>query len=379
MGDGMKKQIIILWVIILIGFASCSKEAEEPAYPVVTETVDGIKVLTNPDYARDGRVTYNLIEEVSIGEETGPEEYLLNRPVDLKIDDKGYFYIVDWSDCHILVYDDNGKYVQTIGRKGQGPGEFMAPAYFDILSDGRLFLNDGMNQRISIFDPEGNPLSDFRLEGYYRGMLIDSSDRVYLQKGSAKKEVEPTSEFQEVQMVTGVYSMEADGQNMTHLVDIETETQRKKAMPGGTLVVSGSRNERFVWALNPTGRLYAGFSKTYQISVLSGDKAVEFRFGREYQPVANEEHEKDSRVPKFYPAFYPNMLIDGEGNCWIRQFTPADFEGYLYDIFNPEGIFIKQAIVSYPLSLFKDGKAYSLLRREFDYPMVRRFRLEEVS
>jgi hypothetical protein len=379
MGERMRRQILILCVIILAGLASCGKKAEEPAYPVVTETVDGIKVLINPDYPRDGRVTYNLVEEVSIGEETGPEEYLLNRPFDLKIDDQGNFYIYDARDCHILVYDDSGKYVRTIGRKGKGPGEFESLVYFDFLSDGRVFVNDGMNQRISIFDKEGNPLRDFRLEGSYRGMLIDSSDRVYLQKSSQKKEVELTSEFQEMQMITGVYSMDSNGQNMTHLVDIEVETVKMKAMEGGTLWVGGSRDERFVWALNPMGKLYIGFSKTYQISVLSEDGTVEFRFGREYMPVANEEHEKDPRVPEFYPAFNPNMLIDGEGSCWIRQFTPADFEGYLYDIFNPEGIFIKQAVLSYPLYMFKDGKAYSLLISEFEYPMVKRFSLEEVS
>jgi len=373
----MKKQIMIFCLVILIGFASCSKKAEEPAYPAVAETIDGIKVLTNPDYPRDGRVTYNLIEGVSIGEETGPEEYLLNRPVELRIDDKGFFYIMDWRDCHILVYDDSGKYVRTIGRKGQGPGEFMGLVYFDFLSDGHLFVNDGMNQRISIFDREGNHLRDFRLEGFYRGILIDSRNRIYLQKPSQKKEVELTTEFQEIQMITGVFSMDSDGQNMTHLVDIEAETMKQRTTEGGVITVGGSRDERFVWALNPMGKLYVGFSKTYQISVLSEEGAVEFRFGREYTPVANEEHEENPRVPEFHSAFNPNMLIDGEGNCWIRQFTPADFEGYLYDIFNSEGIFIKQAVLSYPLYIFRGGKAYSMLIREFDYPMVKRFRLEE--
>jgi hypothetical protein len=376
MGERMRKQVLILCVIILVGLASCGKKAEEPAYPVVTETVNGIKVLTNPDYPCDGRVNYNLVEEVSIGEETGPEEYLLNRPFDLKIDDRGYFYIYDARDCHILVYDDSGKYVRTIGGKGKGPGEFESLVYFDFLSDGRLFAHNGMNQRISIFDKEGNPLRDFRLEGFYSGVLIDSSDRVYLQKSSQKKEVEPTSEFQEIQMITGVYSMDSDGQNINHLVDIEVETAKIKAMEGGTLWVGGSIDERFVWALNPMGKLYIGFSKTYQISVLSEDGTVEFRFGREYTPVANEEHEENLRVPEFHSAFNPNILIDGEGNCWIRQFTPADFEGYLYDIFDSEGIFIKQAVLSYPIYMFKDGKAYSLLRSEFEYPMVKRFRLE---
>jgi hypothetical protein len=377
MGDKMKKLIFFLCATLLIVSSSCSTKEDTPEYPVATEMIKDVTVFTNPDYPRDGRVAYSLIEEVSIGEEVGAEEYLLNRPFDLKIDDQDFFYIQDWMDCHILVYDENGRYVRTIGRKGQGPGEFLSPAFFDFSQDGRLFVNDGRNQRITIFDHQGNPLGDFRLEGFYGGLIINKSDRIYLQKRSQKKEVEATSELQEVQMITSVYSMNLDGQNMTQLIDIETETVRTQAVEGGSVTVSGPRWERFVWALNPEGKLYAGFSKTYQITVLSAEDTEEFRFGREYTPVANEAHIENPRIAEFHPAFYPHLVIDGDGNCWIRLFTPADFEGYLYDIFNANGIYIEQTVLPYPLHLIKDGKAYSLLATEFDYPMVKRFRLEK--
>ena len=375
----MRKLILILCVFLLILFISCAKKTEDLEYPIVVETVDEIKVLTNPDYPRDGKVAFNLIEEVSIGKDIGEEEYLLNRPFQMHVDNQGYIYVLDIRDCHILVYDDMGKYVRTIGRKGQGPGEIMSLAFFDFSQDGRVFVNDYMNQRIIIFDREGNPLGDFKLDGSYYGMLFASDSRVYFQKSSRKKEVEPTSEYQEIQMITSIISMDSEGQNKNPLFDIETETIRTKAMEGGSISVSGPRTERFVWALDPRGKLYAGFSKTYQITVLNADNSVEFRFGREYTAVANEEHKENPRLNEFHPAFFPNMLIDGDSNCWIRQFTPADFEGYLYDIFNQEGIFIKQAVLSNPLYMFKEGKAYSLLATEFDYPMVKRFRLEEIN
>ncbi|GAG11998.1 unnamed protein product, partial [marine sediment metagenome] len=154
----MKKLILILCVFLLILFTSCAKKTEDLEYPIVVETVDEIKVLTNPDYPRDGKVAFNLIEEVSIGKDIGEEEYLLNRPFQMHVDNQGYIYVLDIRDCHILVYDDMGKYVRTIGRKGQGPGEIMSLAYFDFSQDGRVFVNDYMNQRIIIFDREGNPL-----------------------------------------------------------------------------------------------------------------------------------------------------------------------------------------------------------------------------
>jgi len=375
----MNKQILILCVFLLIFFISCAKKTEDLEYPIVVETLNEIKVLTNPDYPRDGKVTFNLIEEVSIGKDIGEEEYLLNRPFQMHVDNQGYIYVLDIRDCHILVYDDKGKYVRTIGRKGQGPGEIMSLAFFDFSQDGRVFVNDYMNQRIIIFDREGNSLGDFKLDGSYYGMLFASDSRVYFQKMSRKKEVELTSEYQEIQMITSIFSMDSEGQNKNRLIDIETETIKSKAVEGEAISVSGPRTERFVWALDPRGKLYVGFSKTYQITVLSADSSVEFRFGREYTAVANEEHKENPRLNEFHPAFFPNMLIDGDSNCWIRQFTPVDFEGYLYDIFNHEGIFIKQTVLSNPLYMFKEGKAYSLLASEFDYPMVKRFRLEEIK
>ena len=374
----MKKQVLMLFVFLLILFTSCAKKGEDLEYPIVVETIDEIKVLTNPDYPRDGKMTFNLIEEVSIGKEIGEEEYLLNRPFQMHVDNQGFIYVMDYSDSHILVYDDVGKYVRTIGRKGQGPGEFMPPSYFDFSQDSRVFVNDYMNQRIILYDREGNLLGGFKLDDFYMGILFAGDGRVYFQKKSQKKEVELTSEFQESQMITSIISTDSDGQNKKHLIDIETETIRTKAVEGGS-VASSSRAERFVWALDPGGKLYAGFNKTYQITVLDAAGSVEFRFGREYTPVANEEHKDNPRLDEFHPAFFHNMLIDEDSNCWIRQFTPADFDGYLYDIFNHEGIFIKQAVLSYPLYMFKEGKAYSLLFSEFDYPMVKRFRLDEIK
>ena len=373
----MKKEILILCAVLMICFISCAKKTEGPEYPIVIETVDEIQILTNPDYPRDGKVTFNLIEEVSIGKEIGEDEYLLNRPIQMHVDNQGYIYVLDYGDSHILVYDDMGKYVRTIGRKGQGPGEFTALAFFDFSQDGRVFVNDYMNQRIIIFDREGNLLGGFKLEGFYMGILFAGDGRVYFQEKSQKKEVEPTSELKESQMITSIISTDSDGHNKKSLVDIETETIRIQAVEGGAMA-SSPRSERFIWALESRGKLYAGFNKTYQITVLNADGSVEFRFGREYTPVANEEHKENPRINEFHPAFFHNMLIDEDGNCWIRQFTPADFEGYLYDIFNQEGIFIKQAVLSYPLYMFKERKAYSLLASEFDYPMVKRFRLEEI-
>lgn len=51
----MKKHHIVI-IVVAIGFLSfCSKEPAQPEYPVIVDTVDGIKSYMNPEYPRDGR------------------------------------------------------------------------------------------------------------------------------------------------------------------------------------------------------------------------------------------------------------------------------------------------------------------------------------
>ncbi len=101
--------------------------SQQKSYPVVTATKDGVKTITNPDYPRDGRFVAKFTEEMSCGEETKPEMAMLNKPLDLKVDDQDRVYVMDWGDLNIKVYDSQGRFLRTIGRKGQGPGEFDIP------------------------------------------------------------------------------------------------------------------------------------------------------------------------------------------------------------------------------------------------------------
>ena len=89
----MKTNRYIFIMIFLLIISACSKPSE---YSVRIETIDGIKVITNPDYPRDGIVKYDLVEEINIGIEEGDENYILNRPQDVKVSDNGTIYILGW-------------------------------------------------------------------------------------------------------------------------------------------------------------------------------------------------------------------------------------------------------------------------------------------
>ncbi len=63
----------------------------------------------------------------------------------------------------ILVFGTDGKLVRTIGRRGQGPGEFMNISCLTIGRNGQIVLFDGGAQRIALLDSAGAYVGGYKL------------------------------------------------------------------------------------------------------------------------------------------------------------------------------------------------------------------------
>jgi len=204
-----------------------------------------VKVVTNPDFPKEGTITYELEEELSIGRDVDDEDYIFHRPFDVKVAADGKIFVLDWGDSTFKIYDNEGKYIRTIGGRGQGPGEFERLVFFSLGSDGNLYS----------------------------------------------------------------------------------------------------------------------------------------KFGREYTPVENKYTGKPGQ-PKYVGVFNVinrRWLFDENNNIWIEMFTKDDPEEIVYDIFSPEGFYIKQVKVKHRINQLWEGKAYSLVQDEDGFVSMKRFKLVEIT
>ena len=83
-----------------------------------------------------------LVPEVSIGDLDGPEEYVFGNIGSIAVDDDRRVYVLDYQAQHVRVYDATGTYVETLGRPGEGPGEFFRATAIAVLPDGRLLVRE---------------------------------------------------------------------------------------------------------------------------------------------------------------------------------------------------------------------------------------------
>ena len=114
-------------------------------------------------------------------EETGD---ILGEIRDAAVDDAGNTYLLDFSHSTLRVYDPAGKSLGTVGRAGEGPGEFTNPSGCLALADGRVGVTQLLPARVVTFDLTSNPGSDLVPPGAGSFEILESAqtaaDAVYL-------------------------------------------------------------------------------------------------------------------------------------------------------------------------------------------------------
>jgi hypothetical protein len=122
----MKAKIYALLLASLLVFTlaeSGPASGQRSQWKGKIDTVNGLKVIRNPNAPLSGDLKLDLKEDLQIGKED-VENYIFERILSVKAAEDGSIYVLDYKAGNIRKYDRNGVYLQTIGKKGQGPGEF---------------------------------------------------------------------------------------------------------------------------------------------------------------------------------------------------------------------------------------------------------------
>lgn len=140
--------IVILGLLVL-GFAAVRAQK--------VETVDGVRWVHNDAQGQWGENPKISLEFVTnLGElDSDDENVLFHMPTDIAFDSHDNIYVLDQGNQRIQKFDAEGKYLATIGRQGEGPGELQFPMSLDIDAQGYLYVPDISNQRLQIYTPEG--------------------------------------------------------------------------------------------------------------------------------------------------------------------------------------------------------------------------------
>ena len=108
------------------------------------------------------------------------------QPNDVLVTAKGDIFVAEGhssaadANARILKFDKTGKFMKAWARKGAGKGELDQPHTMAMDSRGRLFVGDRGNNRIIIYDQNGNLLDEWFQFSRASGIWIDKNDVMYV-------------------------------------------------------------------------------------------------------------------------------------------------------------------------------------------------------
>ena len=169
----MKKLIFpILGLLVLFG---CKKDAPppEPSEPpplwMSGPSEPTAMTIINPYQSLNGEREWTLDEELVIpGKREG--EYTLGGLIrDLEIDGEGRILVLDRLNGCVRVFDGGGRYLRSIGRSEQDPGDMTEAEAFAVDTSGRIHIvhvpkYDIRGRVLTVFTPEGEVLRTLALE-----------------------------------------------------------------------------------------------------------------------------------------------------------------------------------------------------------------------
>ncbi|MSP94214.1 MAG: hypothetical protein EXR00_03005 [Alphaproteobacteria bacterium] len=145
-------------------------------------------------FSADGKLLMTLGQAGVAGDDATH----FNGPSGVAIAPNGDIWVVDGhrgGNNRIVRFSRDGKFLKAlgggVGSESAEPGRFSDPHGIAIDSTGRIFVADRGNNRIQIFDAEGNFLAQWKQFGKPSGVYIDANDRMYVGDGMSNQERNP--------------------------------------------------------------------------------------------------------------------------------------------------------------------------------------------
>lgn len=148
-----RRAVLLIALLALLVALVVIRQSGQPSTP--PSTAEGAPTL-DPDARPEMHLEMVASTELNRDPRTG-----WDPGADVVISAEGDLFVSQWHEWHILVVDETGDVVGTIGRRGEGPGEFQQLSAIWLQND-TLVTSDRGSTRVSYFDTDGRFLDSRR-------------------------------------------------------------------------------------------------------------------------------------------------------------------------------------------------------------------------
>lgn len=350
--------VAVVAAAFLLSIIALPAQAGEWAGKV--ETVKGVKYVRNPAQPMQGPTTVKMEALWELGGETDDEDEFFGVISDIEIDEHGNVYLLDAQLSEVKIFTAKGEFVRTIGREGEGPGEFRRPARMFFTEDGNIGVMQTIPAKIVLLTPEGDPVGDHPLpepeDGGYQLLTSGQASKGQLVLAMARtKLAEDQSSWARTDFLTRI---DSEG---NQLAEYCTKTSTINFADAVLNFAEWDTFERR-WVVAPDGKVYACESYAdYEITVFNADGSIDKKITRDYKHRASTAEEKEflEKMMGHFAQTIPNCRVEIEddvkdietfairddGSIWVMTSDGShdypDGTVGVFDVYNKDGQFVK--------------------------------------
>ena len=235
-----------------------------------------------------------VLEATQLWERGGDDDDMLFGVVGrILVDGMGNSYLLDQQLSEIHVFDESGEWLRTMGRQGEGPGEFqnagdMFFAPGDVLAVAQMFPG-----KIVQLNKDGTPAANYDVgsDGFVSTMRGRRLGDSLILSGSE-------SNFADGQMkrMGFIRAVAADGEIGTVYTTADNSVDFAKLEFDETDLDGYTRH----WTVTSDNRVVAAKDwDRYELTAWNADGSVDRIFGREYKPTERTDEEREEAGAQF--------------------------------------------------------------------------------
>ena len=369
----MKNILLVFLAFLLVLVMFCQKGPEDKAQ---VEVIDGVTCIHNPETPLYPDRTVLFEEELSIGGEDESGNIILYQPSRYAVDGFGNIFISDRQESVIKKFDLDGRYLNTIGAKGEGPGEFQNITAISILPGRRLIVLDWRARRTSIFSADGEYESSYKWRNSHFDINLVTESTYTIDERVYGEET-----------LLYVKTYDFAGNELLSFGKFTPASFKSFTQGGNSFSISIPYPPQSTFAGDSTRQLlYHCLNDSYLIEVYDREGKKIRVIDRPYEPPPFTAKDADEYIESFdenpespfakmaRDVEMPNvktvterMLVDEEGRLWVEtnEEQERDDRTYIaYDVFNSEGYYEARIWSDIRPGLFANGKMYHLKTNE---------------
>lgn len=376
--------------------AGCT--ATDRSAQVIEADSAGIRIVESiePAWAESERWRLSEAPTLQIGAETGSEGEELFAVEDVDRLSDGRLVVTNQGTHELRVYSTEGEFLDVVGREGQGPGEFMYPSRTWVGVGDSLFVR--AFQRLAVFDGAGTFVRAVTLAGWSPEDRFHDGTFLFVVIPPGVDRFEPGH----FHPINALVKSAADGSAADTLVRVPgSELYRFESSAGGMAsfrapfgsnrvaatygdsVVTAGGTAFEVWLLDERGALKRIMRRrTEPTRVTEADiAALEERLLEAAPPHTHADRRRlfaEWTYPEFKAAL-DKLLVDSEGNVWVRAFSVDPTTAGEWSVFDPTGRWLGEVETPPGLEIEEIGDDYlvGVWVDDLDVEYVRLYSLEK--